>query len=230
MGELYVEINHEYHKSMAAFHRRNNKNERIVGWYATTTLNGEFLVDNSSLIHNFYSNECANPIHLVVDTTLLRDSVSVRGFMGSTMTVADEPLANTFQEVQVNLDLSDSEVTCLNHMINGQSEGSEWSNSEVIATIPPEKEQIPASLNEMVATIDEILQYVDEIVEGKRQPTREIGVAISEALTLFSSYSNSDPAAMSDAQNKSQDLLLVTFLSSLTQAQSLISSKLNSIL
>jgi hypothetical protein len=31
---------------------------------------GSLVTDNSSLIHDFYSNECAAPLHLVVDTSL----------------------------------------------------------------------------------------------------------------------------------------------------------------
>jgi hypothetical protein len=35
VDEFYVAINQEYHKTMYAFHQRNNKKEVIVGWYTT---------------------------------------------------------------------------------------------------------------------------------------------------------------------------------------------------
>ena len=43
--------------------------------YGTTTLTGEYIVDTSSLIHDFFSKECDECVHLVVDTTLATDKV-----------------------------------------------------------------------------------------------------------------------------------------------------------
>jgi hypothetical protein len=68
--ELFVAINKDYHKTMYNFHRRINRKEKIVGWYTTTSAEGALINDNSSLIHDFYSQECDHPVHIVVDTTL----------------------------------------------------------------------------------------------------------------------------------------------------------------
>lgn len=46
-----------------------NPKESIVGWYATS-MDGAGIVDSSSLIHDFYSEECEDPVHLVVDTAM----------------------------------------------------------------------------------------------------------------------------------------------------------------
>jgi len=46
-----------------------NPKESIVGWYATS-MDGAGIVDSSSLIHDFYSEECDDPVHLVVDTAM----------------------------------------------------------------------------------------------------------------------------------------------------------------
>ena len=70
IDELYVAVNTEYHRSMYKFHNRIYRRDAIVGWYTTTTPSGAQIVDNSSLIHDFYRGECADPVHLVVDTTL----------------------------------------------------------------------------------------------------------------------------------------------------------------
>jgi len=43
--------------------------------YGTTTSNGEFIVDTTSLIHDFFSKECDDAVHLVVDSTLSTDKV-----------------------------------------------------------------------------------------------------------------------------------------------------------
>lgn len=60
------------------FINRNNKNEVIVGWYTTNTANGQFIIDSTSLMYDFYSTECINPVHLVVDTSLLSDTIITR--------------------------------------------------------------------------------------------------------------------------------------------------------
>ena len=41
-------------------------NEVIVGWYAT----GPDVTEHSVLIHEYYSREAKNPVHLTLDTTL----------------------------------------------------------------------------------------------------------------------------------------------------------------
>ena len=106
---------------MYNFHRRINKKEKIVGWYTTTTAEGVLLNDNSSLIQNFYSSECENPVHLVVDTTLAGEDMGVRGFMSQSMVLGESNLANKFLEIKVDLEVTDSEATCLYHMINAQN-------------------------------------------------------------------------------------------------------------
>lgn len=35
-----------------------------------TSFDGVLIVDDSSLIHDFYTGECERPVHLVVDTAL----------------------------------------------------------------------------------------------------------------------------------------------------------------
>lgn len=117
---------------MYAFHRRINKHEHIVGWYATTS-GGAYLTTTSYLIHDYYSSikECKNPVHIVVDTTLAGDNVDIRGFVSRPMKVG---VGNLFDDIPVNLQFSDSEAACLHHMINCQG-SSEWASSDIVATV-----------------------------------------------------------------------------------------------
>jgi len=63
-------ITYVYTRRMYDFHRRINKREAIVGWFSTTTPEGEFLNDTTYLFNDFYSKLCRRPIILVVDTSL----------------------------------------------------------------------------------------------------------------------------------------------------------------
>jgi translation initiation factor 3 subunit F len=211
---------------MYAFHRRNNKKEVIVGWYTTTTVNGEFIIDNSSLIHDFYSTEVENPVHLVIDTTLLGDNISARGFVVNQMIVGEDTLANTFQEAKVDLELSEAETTVLYTMIHGQDAASKWSSSEIVTTLSTSTERLENAVTDLSKVFDDVQAYVDNVVDGKIAPSREVGIAIAEALNAFATQNSQSAAQQSSVQTKVQDLLMISFLSTLTQTQTLISEKL----
>jgi hypothetical protein len=56
--------------------------------------------------------------------------MGVRGFMSQNMVLGDSNLANKFLEIKVDLEVTDSEATCLYHMINAQSKEA-FEESEV---------------------------------------------------------------------------------------------------
>lgn len=54
-----------------------NKQEIIVGWWAT----GHTVTSHSSVIHEYYSRECVNPVHMTLDTTLKRGHLGLKAFI-----------------------------------------------------------------------------------------------------------------------------------------------------
>ena len=131
--KLYVGIDEEYHKSMYSFAKRVNKKERVLGWYASTTPSGTLIIDQSSMISDFYTKKtefgALNPLHLVVDTTLSGTDVKIRGFVSRPVRVGSSSLANCFLELDVEVVLSEAETTALYHIINGQREGEAFQHS-----------------------------------------------------------------------------------------------------
>jgi translation initiation factor 3 subunit F len=226
VDDLYVAISKDYHTSMYGFHRRNNKKEVIVGWYTTTTQNGEFIIDNSSLIHDFYAGECEYPIHLVVDTTLITDSISARGFVSKGVVFGDHVVANTFLEVKVDIELSEAESICLGHMIRGQENDEE--DPCMISTLSSGVELTENAALKLLTVIDDVQGFVDDVVAGRVQPRRDIGIAIADALNACVPVT--DNKSQQYSKGKIQDLLMVSYLSSLAQTQALISERLNQIL
>ena len=97
-----VAIGKDFNKQMLGLHLRANRKETVVGWYASTASGdaGEvspgLIDDKSSLIHDFYTGETddGDPIHLVVDTRLLTDSITARAYRCSPVVLQGEPLAN----------------------------------------------------------------------------------------------------------------------------------------
>ncbi len=225
----HVAINKDYNRDMFGFHRRNNKKEVIVGWYATTTAKGEFISDNSSLIHEYYSHEIDNPIHLVVDTTLLGDKISVRGFVGRETAIGDEVVANSFQEVKVDVHLTDYEATILHYSVKGQTLEKGWKKPVVTAPLPKSTFAVTDSLTKLQSILDSLQTYVDGVVEGKITPDRETGIAISDTLNTVGPQMLSALQA-NNLQQRYQDLLMISYLSTLAQTQTLVAEKLNQIL
>lgn len=231
--EMSIGINSDYFKSMYNFHRRINKKEKIVGWYTTTTSEGALINDNSSLIQDFFSSECENPIHLVVDTTLAGEDMGVRGFMSQAMILGDSDLARKFLEIKVNIDMTDSEATCLYHMINGQnsifSENKKtFVESEVIAIIPNQRDSVHQAMEKLLEVLDEVQKYVDDVVDGSAAPMAEYGMKIADAIGDLQTVKPEEFHTI--LQEKIQDLLMVSYISTLAQTQLTISSKINAIL
>jgi translation initiation factor 3 subunit F len=227
---MLVEFDSKYHKQMYSLHRRNNKKEVVVGWYTTTTSQGQFITDNSSLINDIYAKECDRPVHIVVDTTLMGDNMDVRGFVSKIVVVGGESLAASFQEVKVEVGASEAEATCLFHMIHNQ-EGEKWADSSIVSTLPSSKRGVEDAVQQLQKVLDSAQAYVDAVVDGNTKATvsRDIGIALADTLNTFAAQKASAHQAGA-MQTRLQDLVMVSYISTLAQTQALISEKLNEIL
>lgn len=66
------------------------------------------------MIHDFYSREVNNPIHLTVDTEFRSGSASIKGFVSVGLSLGDQQLAAQFQEIPLDLSLVEAEkIGCM---------------------------------------------------------------------------------------------------------------------
>jgi len=232
---LTVVIDEEYQKKMYDFHRRINKRETIVGWFSTTSAARSNNADTSHLKNEYYSKICKRPIFLMVDTTLTNiDNFILRAFIDKKIGLENEDsnFADAFIELKVEMALTESETSLLYHMINFQ--GSEdaslikWSNSEIISHIPSERKQVVSSLENLLTLIDSLSQYTDNVVQGSQEAFPDIGMAISDILGSLQTISPDE--ILSLYRDKVQDLLMVSYMSTLAKTQAQLAAKLNSIL
>ncbi|RHY30229.1 hypothetical protein DYB32_004510 [Aphanomyces invadans] len=212
-----VAVGKDYHRQMLLLHQRVNPNEVVVGWYTTASADGSILNENSCLIHEFYSTECATPVHLVTDTTLRGDSLDISGFISSALTVADVALANQFKQVKVVTKTYEAEAIALDAMVKA-------STAET-TSLPTDLEALEHAIARLHALLGQSADYVEKVIAGK-EPTAnpKIGRELAEAVASI-------PAIRSDVFDQIfnsglQDLLMVSYLSSLTQAQLSIAEKL----
>ena len=68
----------------------------------------------SALIHEFYSREVQNPIHLTVDTTFRNGEATIKAFVSASLSLGERQLAAQFQEIPLDLRMIEAEqVGCM---------------------------------------------------------------------------------------------------------------------
>lgn len=223
--EAYVAINKDYHNSMLSFKRQLNKQERVIGWFSTI-VGEEFVSDNCSLIHEFYSHECAEPIHLVVNTNVKgAKHMEIRSYVSKPLIVGTQGLANVFQELETSLDFStESEIQCIYHMIRTQT--SAWSAPVTVAEITSAQENLDRARRALLTSIESAATFLEQEKDSKKH--QKIQETVVEALNMLSAVSKEEVEGWVQAQTSK--LSMLQYVVALTQTQLVISEKLNAIL
>jgi translation initiation factor 3 subunit F len=231
-----VAIGKDFNKTMVQLHRKTNRKEVVVGWYATT-ISGEsnttttttatsslLVADNSSLIHDFYATEAddGEPIHIVVDTRLIVDAIPIRGYISTPILIQNEPMANLFHEIQVQVQSSEAEAICLHEM---KRQLTTTQNTENITTTAHHS-SFTSSLQQLLSSLDSTLAYVDGVVQQTIPANPTLGRELSKIVAQLPRSKN--PTLVHDQQL--QDLLLVTHLSQLTKLQLDVAEQLHTTL
>ncbi|KAG6393522.1 hypothetical protein SASPL_147765 [Salvia splendens] len=234
-----VALDIDYHQNMLTSHQKVNPKEAIVGWFSTGGVIG-----GSALIHEFYSREVNNPIHLTVDTEFRTGNASIKAFVSVGLSLGDQQLAAQFQEIPLDLRMVEAEQI-------GWGEGSKplfrtglflylqdfFSNELSLAStfdvlkptiadkLPNDLEGMEATMERLLALIDDVYKYVDDVVEGRTAPDNKIGRFLSDTIAALPKLS---PKAFDKLVNDSlQDQLLLLYLSSITRTQLSLAEKLN---
>jgi translation initiation factor 3 subunit F len=230
-----VAIGKDFNKTMLQLHLRANRRDTVVGWYATASseapegvLVQEF---SSSLIHEFYATETEDrdPIHLVVDPRLSADQILIRAYKSSPIVLQGEVMGNLFHELALSLHGSEPEAIALRSMMAASSPSAPDEPNGNSAAAPTEneatKEALQVSLERLYDLVSATCDYVDKVVDGSLPADPVVGREIADALACVPS---ADTDAMDRLFHESlQDLLMVTYLSNITQTQVTIAEKLN---
>lgn len=223
-----VAIGKDFNKTMLALHMRTNRKESVVGWYSSAASGDDapdLIADTSSLIHEFYSGETEDGdcVHVVVDTRLLQDKLSVRAFKSSPIIIQGEHLGNLFNELGLALKSNESETIALHQMIKDDSiqeagDGGDKAPEDAA-------DNLLVSMEKLYAMLDSTLGYVSSVVDGKTPADAEIGRKIADSLATIPRVR---PEVFDKLFHSSlQDLLMVTYLSNVTRTQLTIAEKLN---
>ncbi|XP_028779767.1 eukaryotic translation initiation factor 3 subunit F [Neltuma alba] len=208
LGQVALDI--EYHHNMLISHQKVNPKEVIVGWYST----GLGVNGGSALIHEFYSREVPNPVHLTVDTGFTNGGGTIKAYVSHNLSLGDWQIAAQFQEIPLDL-----------RMVEAERIGFDTLKATTVDKIPNDLEGMETSMERLLALIDDIYKYVDDVVEGRAVPDNNVGRFISNAV---GSLPKLPPSAFDKLVNDSlQDHLLLLYLSSITRTQLSLAEKLN---
>ncbi|MCE3051361.1 Eukaryotic translation initiation factor 3 subunit F [Datura stramonium] len=205
-----VALDIDYHHNMLSSHQKVNPKEVIVGWFST----GFGVTGGSALIHEFFSRETTNPIHLTVDTGFTNGEASVKGFVSVPLSIGDQQLAAQFQEIPLDL-----------RMLEAERVGFDILKATAVDKLPNDLEGMEASMQRLLALIDDIYKYVDDVVEGRVPQDNKIGRFISDTVASLPKLSPQDFDKL--VNHGLQDQLLLLYLASLTRTQLSFAEKLN---
>ncbi|KAH7465701.1 hypothetical protein PRIC2_011916 [Phytophthora ramorum] len=209
-----VAVGRDFHAHMYELHQRVNEGDVVVGWYAA---GAGRLDDHSALIQQFYSSVCELPVHLLVDTSLRGDKLDVSAFVSTPLEVVDTALVHQFKQIPVTQKLSEPEAIALNAMTpkNGEAKAVE---------LPKELQALEETMQQLYECIDGAGSFVGDVVAGKQTADHKLGREIADALAAIPMLREEQFDQLFNTGL--QDLLMVSYLSGLTQAQLSMAEKL----
>lgn len=218
-GELFIDLN--LARELGDLHKKVNPNEVIVGWFAVGPSSSD---DYAFLLHDYYSRETTNPIHLCVDPTTDK-GLDIKAFVSTNFGVPngdDRSRGTMFSQVS-SLSLVAGYETELVALKSCASSMQELNG----LPIDCELDTLMKSCSEITNLLSIVLKFIDEKIlsptANRPANSNDIG------RQLMSMVENVIPL---DAQNTEamnavlKDLLMVIYLSNLAKTQLMLNEKL----
>lgn len=160
--------------------------------------------------------------------------------------------ANVFHQMKVVLHASEPERICIDRMLSGQQiseigagrgggvgatgsggeEGSSGGESSVtaesVSELTKELQGLEGSMSKLLEMVEVASDYVDKVVSGEIEADSETGRQIADTLATVPHIRPEDFDRIFN--DNLQDLLMVSYLSSLTKSQLAVAERLNSII
>lgn len=206
---MQVAVDAQHHQTMAALYQKVSPRERIVGWFST----GTDVSGSDALIQTFYTNECSNPIHLILDTTLQSNKMSVKAYVSRPLSLRGRELAKEFQE-----------IACEVRTIEAERAAGDLLSQEMEEKLPNDLDGLSSTLEKLKQSLEVAERYVTDIVEGRRPANVSAGRYISETVAAVPHFNHTELAKLvEDSQN---DILLTSYLAGLIRAHVSLADKL----
>ena len=220
-GELYIDLN--LARELMELHRKVNPNESIVGWFAVGPSSSD---DYAFLLHEYYSRETTNPIHLCVDPTTEK-GIDIKAFVSTNFGVpnGDERSRGTMLSQVSSLSLVagyDAELVALKACANGIHQ------PDIGYPIGKELDTVLKACTEINGLLGTVLKFIDDKILGSSAASRpansnEIG---RQLMAMVENVIPLDVQNIEAMNAVLKDLLMVIYLSNLGKTQLMLNEKL----
>ncbi|GAA49964.1 translation initiation factor 3 subunit F [Clonorchis sinensis] len=174
-GVLYAEsdatvlMDFELRKSMSQLERMVNRNQRMVGWYAT----GSEITEYFKLIHQVYYMQSTNSevLFLLVDVSLsVGDKLGIKAYLSRPLGIPGGTRGIVFVPLEVEIEFYAAERCAV----------------EMMASAINPKNQLQPELGDdmlhlfhlsqnVISMLEQVITYVDDVLNGKRSADPTIG-------------------------------------------------------
>jgi translation initiation factor 3 subunit F len=213
-SEDEVAVDMEFAKNMYELHKKVSPNELILGWYAT----GHDITEHSVLIHEYYSREAPNPIHLTVDTGLQNGRMSIKAYVSTLMGVPGRTMGVMFTPLTVKYAYYDTERIGVDLIMK-----TCFSPNRVIG-LSSDLQQVGGASARIQDALSTVLQYAEDVLSGKVSADNTVGRFLMSLVNQVPKIVPEDFETM--LNSNINDLLMVTYLANLTQSQIALNEKL----
>ncbi|CAH0561084.1 unnamed protein product [Brassicogethes aeneus] len=212
-----VEAELAYAMDIYELNKRVNSNEAIVGWWAT----GNEVTNHSFVIHEYYSRECNNPVHLTVDTSLQGGRMGLKAYVCVQLGVPTGKQGCMFTPIPNDVTCYDPEVFGLQLCQKTMS-----ANPGRTRHVNPMLDlvQVAEAGTKMGVMLEQVLAYVEEVLANQVQPNNAVGRSLLDLVNSVPHMSNEQFSDMFNSNVK--DLLMVVSLSQLIKTQLQLNEKL----
>ncbi|KAK3741106.1 hypothetical protein QZH41_013932 [Actinostola sp. cb2023] len=200
--EVAVEL--EYAKSMFELSHKANPKEQIVGWYAT----GPDVTEHSLLIHEYYSRETNNPIHLTVDTTLKNMKMGMKAYQSVKMGVPDKTEGTIFSRIPCEVKLTASEKVGVDVL-----QRTKMAPKKSVSLIS-DMQHVTSATDNLLYMITDVINYIEAVMSGKIVADNAVG---RELTSFVEAVPKMTPEEFESMLNSNMQVLFYT-LNSVTSS------------
>jgi len=213
-------FDHNYHENMYSMYKKVNARENIVGWYST----GPRIRPDDLSINEIIRNYTPNPIYVIIDVQPKQDfEIPTKSYVAVEEVKEDgtEAPALSFHHITSEIGALEAEEVGVEHLLRDVKDTS-------VSTLATQVNGKLLSLKSFISHLQEIRTYLENVCNQKLPINHTI---LSQLQDVFNLAPNLDVQEVSkNFAVKTNDMMLVIYLSSLVRSvialHSLINNKL----
>lgn len=219
-----VAVDLDVAKELYELHRKVYSSEVIVGWFAT---GGGTIDEYSVVIHDYYSRECPNPIHLTVDPS--EGGVQTKCYVSTTFGVPGKSMGTMFAPID-DVTISycyEPEMVGVRACMYASGFPGVTSGDNKNVYLDNELEQIIQMSSKCQESISKIVKFIDETILVTQnavipQSSNDIGRQLMAMIENIIPFGEDDEAFNANLK----DFLMVVYLSNLSKTELVLNEKL----